>query len=239
MGELVEFPSNGTTGRGYLAGPDEGAGLGLIVIQEWWGLVDHITDVCDRFAAEGFTALAPDLYHGKSVSNSEPDEAGKLMMALNIAETAKDLRGAADALIAVEGVSPNQVGIVGFCMGGQLALYGACELPDRIAAAVDVYGVHPKVKLRLDNLDAPLLAHFALRDTSTPEDKARDFVRQLERAGKHIEAYFYNADHAFFNDTRPKVYSRADALDAWKRTIEFFNKTLGVDNELPRGRKVT
>jgi carboxymethylenebutenolidase len=209
----------------------------VLVIQEYWGLVDHIKDLADRFAAEGFFALAPDLYHGEQAKS--PDDAGKLMMALQIAETAKDLRGAADALIATEGVTPKQVGIVGFCMGGQLALYGACEYPERIAAAVDFYGVHPKVQLRVENLDAPVLAHFAERDTSTPPDKARELVRRLESAGKHVEAYFYNADHAFFNDTRPKVYSRADAHDAWKRTIDFLNRSLGFDKELPGGRKVT
>jgi carboxymethylenebutenolidase len=226
-GTMIEFQANGRTASGYLARPTAPRGPGVLVIQEYWGLVDHIKDVADRFASEGFFALAPDLYHGEKTKS--PDEAGKLMMALDIAETAKDLRGAADALIAIEGVAPKRVGIVGFCMGGQLALYGACEYPERIAAAVDFYGVHPKVKLRLDNLQAPILAHFALRDTSTPEDKARELVRQIEQAGKHVEAYFYNADHAFFNDTRPKVYSSADAHDAWTRTIEFFNKTLGSD----------
>lgn len=235
-GMMIDFKANGRTATGYLARPTVPHGHGVLVIQEYWGLVDHIKDLADRFAAEGFFALAPDLYHGDKAKS--PDDAGKLMMALNIDETAKDLRGAADALIAVEGVSPKQVGIVGFCMGGQLALYGACEFPERIAAAVDFYGIHPKVKLRIDNLGGPVLAHFALKDKSTPEDRARDLVRQIDQAGKHVEAYFYDADHAFFNDTRPTVYSRADARDAWKRTIEFFNRSLGFDKELPGGRKL-
>ena len=235
-GTMIEFKANGRTTNGYLARPTAPRGHGILVIQEYWGLVDHIKDIADRFAAEGFFALAPDLYHGEKAKS--PDDAGKLMMALNIAETAKDLRGAADALIAVEGVSPKQVGIVGFCMGGQLALYGACEFPERIAAVADFYGIHPKVKLRIDNLGAPVLAHFALRDKSTPEERARDLVQQLEKAGKQVEAHFYNADHAFFNDTRPNVYSRADANEAWKRTIDFFNRSLGFDKELPGGRKI-
>jgi carboxymethylenebutenolidase len=117
-------------------------------------------------------------------------------------------------------------------------LYGACEYPERIAAAVDFYGIHPTVTLRVERLDAPVLAHFALKDRGTPEDKARELVRRMESAGKHVEAYFYNADHAFFNDTRPTVYSRADATEAWKRTIEFFNRSLGFDKELPGGRKI-
>ncbi|PYP61441.1 MAG: carboxymethylenebutenolidase [Gemmatimonadetes bacterium] len=234
-GTMIEFKANGRTAQGYLARPTSPRGHGLLVIQEYWGLVDHIKDVADRFAAEGFFALAPDLYHGEKAKS--PDEAGKLMMALNIAETAKDLRGAADALITNENVSPKKIGIVGFCMGGQLALYAACEYPERIGAAVDFYGIHPKVALNLARLDAPVLAHFALKDSGTPEDKARDLVRRMEQAGKHVEAYFYNAAHAFFNDTRPQVYSRADAHDAWKRTIDFLNRSLGFDKERPGGKK--
>jgi carboxymethylenebutenolidase len=160
------------------------------------------------------------------------------MMALNIGDTVKDLRGAADALLAVQGVTPKQLGIVGFCMGGQLALYGACELPERIAAAVDFYGAHPKVTLDLKHLAAPVLFHWALKDRATPQERAREIVRQLERAGNHVEAYYYNAQHAFFNDTRAQVYSRPDAHDAWKRTVEFFNRELGFDKERPGGPKV-
>jgi len=235
-GTMIEFQANGRTATGYLARPTSGRGHGILVIQEYWGLVDHIKDVADRFAAEGFFALAPDLYHGEKAKS--PDAAGKLMMALNIAETAKELRGAADALIGVGGVAPKQVGIVGFCMGGQLALYGACEFPERIVAAVDFYGVHPNVALRVERLGGPVLAHFGLEDSTTPEEQARALVRRIEEAGKHIEVYFYNAGHAFFNDTRPQVYSGADAHDAWKRTIEFFNRSLGFDKELPGGRKL-
>jgi carboxymethylenebutenolidase len=122
MGEMVEFPSNGATGGGYLAPASEGAGLGVIVVQEWWGLVDHIVDVCDRFAAEGFTALAPDLYHGKTVPNREPDEAAKAMMALDLERAARDLSGAVDFLQAHDAVRGHGVAVVGFCMGGGLAL---------------------------------------------------------------------------------------------------------------------
>jgi carboxymethylenebutenolidase len=234
-GTMIELKANGRTANGYLARPVSSRGHGVLVIQEYWGLVDHIKDIADRFAAEGFFALAPDLYHGEAAKS--PDEAGKLMMALSIAETAKDLRAAADALIAIEGVMPKQVGVVGFCMGGQLGLYAACEFPERIAAAVDFYGVHPRVKLNLDRLGGPVLAHFALEDKSTPENIARELVRQLEQADKHVEAYFYDAQHAFFNDTRPAVYSHADAAAAWKRTIDFLRRNLGFDNELPGGRK--
>src|SRR6266545_2583517 len=107
-GQMVEFSSNGGTSRGYLANAASGRGPGVIVIQEWWGLVDHIKDVADRFAREGFTALAPDLYHGETTT--APDEAGRLMMALNIDQAAKDLRGAVDYLLAQPSTSGGKVG---------------------------------------------------------------------------------------------------------------------------------
>jgi carboxymethylenebutenolidase len=129
MGEMTTFPSNGHTCDGYLAG--DGSGPGVIVIQEWWGLVPHIKDVADRFAAAGFTALAPDLYHGES--STEPDGAGKLMMALNLENAAKDLSGAIALLQQKTG--RDKVGVVGYCMGGGLALVLATQRPDAVAAA--------------------------------------------------------------------------------------------------------
>src|SRR5258705_5316845 len=128
MGQMVEFPSNGGTGSGYVARPEQGAGLGLIVIQEWWGLVPHIKDLCDRYAAEGFFALAPDLYHGETTT--EPDEAGKLMMSLNLEQAAKDMSGAVDFL--ADRAARGGVAVTGFCMGGGLALLLATQRPDKV-----------------------------------------------------------------------------------------------------------
>ncbi|MDZ7732093.1 MAG: dienelactone hydrolase family protein [Acidimicrobiia bacterium] len=133
MGEMVEFPSNGSTATGYLAVPDRGSGPGVLVIQEFWGLVDHIKDVCERFAAEGFVALAPDLYHGETTD--EPDEAGKLMMALNLDRAIRDLGGAADFLAGHDAVTSSKLGVTGFCMGGGLALALAAERPTASAPA--------------------------------------------------------------------------------------------------------
>ena len=132
MGEIVTFASNGGTASGYLATPEGGGGVPVVVIQEWWGLVPHIEDVCERFAAEGFVALAPDLYRGEKTT--EPDEAGKLMMALNVDQAAKDMSGAVDKVKEVSG--RDAVGVVGFCMGGGLALVLACHRPDAIKACV-------------------------------------------------------------------------------------------------------
>ena len=149
-GRMVQFPTNGTTTSGYLATPASGKGPGVIVIQEWWGLVQHIKNVCDRFAAEGFTALAPDMYHGQTAS--EPDEAGKLFMALNIGQAEKDLRGAATYLAGYS--STAKLGAVGFCMGGQLALFAATLNPS-VGACVNFYGIHPNVKPDYSKLARP------------------------------------------------------------------------------------
>jgi carboxymethylenebutenolidase len=224
MGETLHFPVNGHQGTGYLAVPATEKGPGVLVIQEWWGLVDHIKDVCDRFANAGFVALAPDLYHG-TVTKS-PDEAGKLLMALNIAKAGVDLRAAADALIARHELSTARVGVVGFCMGGQLALYAAAEYPDRIGAAVDFYGVHPNVRIDPAKLRVPLLAHFGKQDASVKEADARALVKKIKSAGGSIEAHYYEAGHAFFNDTRPTVYHKPSAQQAWDRTLAFLREQL-------------
>src|SRR3954467_5943814 len=141
MGELVDFPSNGHGASGCRHVPEGGSGPGLVVIQEWWGLVPHITDLCDRFAAEGFVALAPDLYHGETTT--EPDEAGKLMMAMNLDQAGRDMGGAVAFLQGHDSVSGDKVGVTGFCMGGGLAMVLACQQPEAIAACVPWYGIIP------------------------------------------------------------------------------------------------
>ena len=223
-GKIVEYPADSRTASGYLATPALPAAPALVVIQEWWGLVDHIRDLVDRFAAAGFVTIAPDLYHGEQTSS--PDKAGKMLMALNIAQAAKEIEGAAEYLLQMEQVEPKNVGVLGFCMGGQLALYSAAEYPDLIAAAVDFYGIHPNVKIDPSKMTVPLLAHFAERDKSVPAADAHALVDQIRDAGGNIEAHFYDADHAFFNDTRPEVYSPDDARLAWERTVDFLRKHL-------------
>jgi carboxymethylenebutenolidase len=219
---MVEFPANGATTAGYLATPAAGKGPGVLVIQEWWGLVRHIKNVADRFAAEGFTALAPDLYHGKTAS--EPDEAGKLFMALNIGQAEKDLRGASTYLGGHS--STQKIGVVGFCMGGQLALFAATLNP-AIGACVNFYGVHPNVKPDYTRLSAPVLGLFAEKDQFVTPQVARDVDAAIEKAGKRSEIHVYpNVDHAFFNDERPDVYHQATADDAWRRTLAFFRQHL-------------
>jgi carboxymethylenebutenolidase len=222
MGKMVQFPSNGGNTSGYLATPSSGKGPGVLVIQEWWGLVDHIKRVCDRFAAEGFSALAPDMYHGKTAS--EPDAAGKLFMALNIAQAEKDLRGAAKFL--AEHSSTPKIGVVGFCMGGQLALFAA-TLNSNVGACVDFYGIHPNVKPDYSKLSGPVLGLFAEKDGFVTPQAARDLDAAIKKAGKQSEIHIYpNVDHAFFNDDNTAAYNKPAAEDAWKRTLGFFKANL-------------
>ena len=225
MGELVEFGANGGTDSGYLALPEKGSGPGVIVIQEWWGLVDHIKDVCERFAGEGFVALAPDLYHGKSTKS--PDEAGKLMMSLRIDEAEKDISGAIAYLLDHEATMGDKAGVVGFCMGGALALYTATKNAN-VGACVVFYGGHPKVKPDLPKLESPVLSISGDKDKSVTPDVVHKLEQQVKSLGKQIDVVIYpGADHAFFNDTRPTVYVPEAAADAWQRTIDFFRKHLG------------
>lgn len=227
MGDNVEFPSNGHTSSGYLAVPDAGRGPGLIVIQEWWGLVPHITDVCDRFANEGFVALAPDLFHGEKTT--EPDEAGKLMMAMNVDQAGRDMAGAVSFLQNHDAVSGDKLGVTGFCMGGGLAMVLACQQPDAIAACVPWYGIIPWEHAEPDwsALQASVLGHFASEDGFFTPDAARALETKLRDFGKDVEFHIYDgADHAFFNDTRPEVHDADASATAWSRTIEFLHAHL-------------
>lgn len=221
---IVEFKANGATASGYLATPASGRGPGIVVIQEWWGLVPHIKDICDRFAAEGFVALAPDLYHGQTTTS--PDEAGKLMMALRIDQAEKELSGAVQYLLQSPSVEPKKVGVVGFCMGGALALYAASQNP-QVSACVVYYGGHPNVKPDLENLKAPVLGHYAERDNFVTVASVREIEFKLNALGKPNTIYIYSgADHGFFNDTRPAVYNPQAAQQSWQRTLNFFRQHL-------------
>jgi carboxymethylenebutenolidase len=225
MGDVVTFASNGGTASGYLATPDGGGGLPLVVIQEWWGLVPHVTDLCDRFAAEGFAALAPDLYGGESTT--EPDEAGKLMMALNVEQAAKDMSGAVEELRRVTG--REAVGVTGFCMGGGLALVLACHRPDAIAACVPFYGLIPWPSAQPDwsTMRAAVLGHYAEQDDFFGPEQAAGLQRALTDAGVDADIHVHpGVDHAFFNDTRPEVYDPAESAKAWDETLAFLRAHL-------------
>ncbi|HET7457669.1 MAG TPA: dienelactone hydrolase family protein [Gemmatimonadaceae bacterium] len=224
-GTNVTFAANGREAAGHLALPDVAIGTapGVVVVQEWWGLVDHIRRVADRFAAAGFVALAPDLYGGKVAAS--PDDAQKMMMALDIAAAGKALRGAARYLLAHDRVAPKKVAALGFCMGGQLALYAAAEYPEEIAAAVDFYGVHEKVRIAPEKFAGRAVQfHLGRRDRGLHAQQA--VAKALRGAGAHVDEHLYDAGHAFFNDTRPTAYDEGSAELAWKRTVEFLRQKL-------------
>jgi carboxymethylenebutenolidase len=224
MGEMIEFAGTGHDDRGYMATPASGSGPGVLVIQEWWGLVPHITSVCDRLAAEGFSALAPDLYHGRSTT--EPDEAQKEMMNLDIEAAARDLESAVAYLLDSPSVSGRSIGVVGFCMGGGLALYIASREP-AIAACVAYYGVGPaRDKIDFSRMKAAVLGHWGERDHSYDHATIEDLEQRLRQAGVEVESFWYDADHAFFNEDRPEVHVEDAARLSWERTVAFFREHL-------------
>ncbi len=225
MGELVKFPSNGTEGQGYLALPDAGAGRGVVVLQEWWGLNDQIKEVCDRFAAEGFVALAPDIYRG--VETKEPDEAAKLMMSLNIERAAKDMVGAVHYLAHHEAVTSDGVGVVGFCMGGGLALWLATLAPTEVAAVVPYYGVIPWEAAQPDYsvLEAAVQGHYAEVDDFAGPPAVAALEATLTEHDKRFEVFLYEGtEHAFANHHRPEVYAPDATALAWDRTLDFLRE---------------
>ncbi len=181
----------------------------------------HVKAVADRFANQGFRALAPDLYHGEVTSS--PDEAGKLLMALDIARAERDMSGAVAKLMELTG-SP--VGSVGFCMGGALSLFAACKNAEKIDACIIYYGGHPKIEFEYEALRAPLLGHWAEDDAFANANRDR-IAPALDALGKPYEFHTYpGTGHAFFNDDRPEVYDRAAAELSFARSVEFLRKHL-------------
>jgi carboxymethylenebutenolidase len=227
-GTMVEFQSNGATAMGYLVAPTgDGRFPAVVVVQEWWGLNDNIRQLADRFAAEGFVALAPDLYGGRVTT--EPDEARKLAMGLDMERVVKDMVGAVNYLCGRHDTSA--VSVIGFCMGGSLALLLAARTP-RIAAAVSFYGGRPLHEDDVRQLAAPILAFYGGRDQSIPPTRIEQNREVWTRNGVEHEIVVYpDADHAFFNETRPEIYDPAAANDAWKRTLAFFRLHMPPINE--------
>jgi carboxymethylenebutenolidase len=220
----VEFEANGGTARGYLAEPD-GEGPGVVVLQEWWGVEDHIKSVCDRFASEGFVALAPDLYHGETTE--QPDEAQQKMMAMNMDEAEKEMRGAVD-YVAAHPKCNGQIGAVGFCLGGGLSVWAATVNP-KVGAVSTFYYVMPHGKPDFSQLKAPVLGHFGTSDDFVSVDDAKALEQEIqEGGGGEVEFVFYQgAGHAFFADhDRLGTYHEEHARNAWQRTVDFFKKHL-------------
>jgi carboxymethylenebutenolidase len=228
MGEMISFASNGSTSEGYLALPQPANGSAVIVIQEWWGLVGHIRNLADRFAAQGYLALAPDLYHG--LKTTEPDEAGKLMMGLAMDVAARDIAGAAGYLATRPEVTTGKAATVGFCMGGSLALWSA-TLSEHVTATVGFYPAIPWERM------SPHWSHYAGKaaiihcsegDGTSSAPGIQQAKAAIEEAGGGCELFDYpGTEHAFFNDERPEVYAVQASQLAWQRTLDFLSSRLG------------
>jgi carboxymethylenebutenolidase len=230
MGTTVRFASNGDTAEGYLALPASGSGPGVMVVQEWWGLVPQIQQVCDRLAAEGFVAFAPDLYRGDIAAHTEMDKAAHLMNTLPMDRAARDMGGAVDFLVAHDAVRGDKVGVVGFCMGGMLALVVAAQQGDKIGAVAPFYGA-PLGDDGPDwsGLTAPVRGHYAGDDAFFPADAVGALESRLKGMGKDVQFEMHEgAGHAFTNDA--DVFGTYDAdlsAKTWKATIEFLHERLG------------
>ena len=223
--QMIEFPINAHSAPGYLAQPADGqAHPGVVVIQEWWGLVPHIKDVAERLAHEGFVALAPDLYHGEAAD--EPDEARKLAMALDANRAVQEIAAAARYLRKMENVAPQKVGVVGWCMGGGLSLSTAAHHADLIGAAVVFYG-RPLTASDTAKLQVPVLGLYAEHDHGIPVEAVHTFAAEMQKQNVPHKVHIYpGASHAFFNDTRPQIYQAAAAQDAWQKTLAWFRTYL-------------
>ena len=213
---------------GYIAIPESGSGPAVIVIQEWWGLVPHIVDVCDRLAAEGFVALAVDHYRG--AETTEPDEAQKLMIGLNIGQVAEDLAAAAAALVVRDDVEGDAVRVVGFCMGGGLALL-APTVSDAICCTAAFYPAMPWPQYAPDwsrYAGKSAVVHKALSDEPGNGPAIAEYAEAIRRAGGVVEVFDYpDSVHAFFNDARPEVFQPDNAALAWQRTLDAFRACTG------------
>lgn len=221
MTARITYPGKSGSVSGELAVPSgEGHVGAVLVLQEYWGVNGHIKGLCERLAGEGFLALAPDLYDGKVTTTAE--ESWAMLESFDFARGVDHIAGAKVALEKHPRAN-GKVGVLGFCMGGALALKSACEIAG-LSAVIPFYGVPQSVDY--SRVTAPVQAHYAKQDAHITPAKAEAVRDKLRALDKSIELFFYDADHAFFNDTRPEVYSKENATLAWDRTIAFLKKHL-------------
>lgn len=225
MSKTIPFESK--SGHKDTAEVSEPAGSGkapaVVLIQEYWGINDNMKSITDRMAKEGFLAVTPDLYHGKSTKDA--GEAAKMMQSLDHKQAMEDIASAV-AFAKSHPRSNGKVAVLGFCMGGALSFAAAATVPG-LSAVVPFYGLPDASKLDLSKITAPILGHFGKKDTYFTEDKAKGFVQALEKAGKSVEIHFYDAGHAFANEHRPEAYDAPSAKLAWERSLAFLRKHLG------------
>jgi len=226
-GKMVEFRANGNSASGYVSESQSGSGPGVLVLQEWWGLVPQIKGVCDRLSENGFTAMAPDLYHGEFAEHTEMDKAGELMTTLPPDRAARDMSAAIDYLLSLDSCSSKQVGVIGFCMGGMLTLMIASLEGNRVAVAAPFYGA-PLEEGAIDwsSLSAKVEGHFAAQDDFFPPEAIANLETHLKELGKDVTFHIYDATgHAFANEENALgTYNQEASNVAWGRTIKLLNE---------------
>ncbi|HEY0479389.1 MAG TPA: dienelactone hydrolase family protein [Kofleriaceae bacterium] len=207
----VTFPSSAGEASGILATPDGGGKPpGVVVLQEWWGINDQIKTVAERYAAAGFVALVPDLYHGKLAKDAE--EAAAMMHALDFGKAVQEIAG---AVAFLRDRSNGKIAVTGYCMGGALAFASAVNIRG-LAAVVPFYGLPGD--LDWSKVDAPVQAHFATHDdwaTVAGAQKIKDAVQVP------MELHTYDAQHAFANERRPDVHHPEATKQSWDRALAF------------------
>lgn len=225
----VAMPADAATAGGSRAGED-GRFPGVLVIHEWWGLNAHTRDLARRFAEAGYVAMAPDLYEGKLATNR--DEAGKLMSTLRSENALATMTGAVEALD--EEFSVNRIAVVGFCMGGSMALLLACH-NNRLSAVIPFYGDHPGEE-EMARIHAPILFIGAEDDPWITREKISDMEDILKRRHKDFQIVIPpGTKHAFFNDTRPDAYNAEAAAAVWPRVLDFLEEHLQLEVHAPAG----
>ncbi len=227
MGSMVEFTRpDGKIGPGYLSPASQADAPGVVMLEEWWGVDDRIKATADRLASQGFSVLVPDLFRGRSAVT--PDEARHLVQGLDFADAAtQDTVGAAHYL---RERGAKRVGVMGFCIGGALAMLGAMQ-PGAFDAVSAWYGLPPPEAGDPAKISVPLQGHWALEDAYYGPAAVNALEQRLEAAGRKPEFYRYQAQHGFYNTGSPGQgglghYDRQSAESAWSRTFDFFDRTL-------------
>lgn len=219
--KIPSVPSTFGETSGELAVPaSDVPAPGIVVLQEFWGVNQHIVSVTERWAGEGFLALAPSLYRGEVAATRE--EASKMMGSLDRQQALADIAGAVAALLADPRCS-GKIGITGFCLGGAYA-FAAATVIEGLGAVLPFYGVPPTADW--SKVTAPVQAHFSASDQWAKPEIAREIQAELAKHGVEMELFVYDSAHAFFNETRTDVYSAEDAAKAWERSVAFMRKHL-------------
>lgn len=216
-------PDGKETG-GYLAMPKDGEkSPSVVLVPEWWGVNEQIKKTANRLAEEGFRVLVIDPFNGKVAKNA--DEAGEMMAGLDMRDTVEQIvRGAVKHL--EERTPGSRCAVMGFCMGGAIALASAVHVRE-LDAAVCFYGIPPKEVADPRNVRIPFQAHFAKKDDWCTPQKVDELEREMRAGGVNAEVFHYDAQHAFMNDKRPEVYDPVHAKQAWDRALQFLERTIG------------